>query len=84
MKNATMMDRSPVLGDMSKRQAVILWEHVRGLGELLDYALSCGESMDKDTLHGLTSRIEALRDDLAEGLPPDPRIVPFVRGPAVT
>jgi hypothetical protein len=73
---------APILGDMSKRQAVILWDHIRGLGELLDHVLSCAGDMNKSTLHGFTSRIEALRDDLADGLPRDPRILRLVRGPS--
>jgi hypothetical protein len=76
---------APILGDMSKRQAVILWEHVRGLEELLDYALSHAGDMDKEIVHGFTSRIEALRDDLAGGLPHDPRVRLFkFPAPAVT
>jgi hypothetical protein len=76
---------APILGDLSRRQEVILWDHIRGLEELLDYALSHAGDMDKEIVHGFASRIEALRDDLAGGLPSDPRIRPFkFWGPAVT
>jgi hypothetical protein len=34
-------------------------------------------SMDNGTLHGLTNRVEAVRDDLIDELPPDPRDIPF-------
>jgi hypothetical protein len=37
-----------------------------GISELLSYAESL--RVDPDTMHGLTSRIEALRDDLANAL----------------
>jgi hypothetical protein len=82
MKNATMTDRPPILGDLSKRQAVVLREYIGYLDELLDYALSCAGDMNKSILYGFTSRIEALRDDLVDELPPGPRIIPFVRDPA--
>jgi hypothetical protein len=50
-----------------------VWEHIRGLEELLDYTRDMARSIDPSILYGLTSRLEALRDDLADELPPDPR-----------
>jgi hypothetical protein len=82
MKNAAIADGSPLAG-LPDYQAVVLWDYIKYLDELLDYALSCAGDMDAGTLHGLTSRIGALRGGLAGGLPPDPRLLPFARGPAV-
>jgi hypothetical protein len=61
-------------------QAVFLWEYIRFVDELYAYTLGHAESLDVWVLHGFTSRIEALRDDLAAELPPDPRIIPFGGG----
>jgi hypothetical protein len=62
------------LADLADYQVVFLCELVRGLEELLGY--THGLAGDMDTLHGLVTRIEALRDDLADELPPDPRVLP--------
>jgi hypothetical protein len=74
-----------ILADIPDYQAVFLWEYVHFLNELFDYALNSGGSIDAGTLHGFTSRIMALRDDLADELPPDPRMLapgrPLVRFP---
>jgi hypothetical protein len=82
MKNATITDRAPILAGLPDYQAVVLWDYVGYLDELLEYALSCTGDMDKSTLHGFSSRIEALRDDLVDELPPGPRVLPFIRNPA--
>ncbi|MDR1287112.1 MAG: hypothetical protein LBK08_05850 [Treponema sp.] len=58
-------------------QAVFLWEFVRFLEELHGYTLSHAGNMDNGTLHGFTSRIGAMRDDLIDELPTDPRVIPF-------
>jgi hypothetical protein len=74
----------PIFADAPDYQAVFLHEYVRFIDELYGYTLARSGSMDAETLYGLTSRVEALRDDLAGQLPPDPRFIPFVkpqRGP---
>jgi hypothetical protein len=63
------------LADLPDYQALFLHEIVRGLAELLDHTHDLAGNID--TLHGLTTRIEALRDDLGDELPPDPRVLPF-------
>jgi hypothetical protein len=71
-----------IFADASDCQAVFFWEYIRFIDELYDYTLSHAENLDTGTLHGFTSRIEALRDDLAVELPPDPRTMAVPRGKA--
>ncbi|MDR1373683.1 MAG: hypothetical protein LBJ24_01790 [Treponema sp.] len=73
MNNTIPQGDQRLFADLSPLQAVALWEYVRFTEELLEYALSCAGSMDAGILYGFTSRIGALRDDLADALPPDPR-----------
>jgi hypothetical protein len=63
----------PLLDRIPDYQAVFFWEYVRYLEDLHSYALSQTGRMDESILHGFTSRITALRDDLVDELPPDPR-----------
>jgi hypothetical protein len=64
-----------LLRGISDPAAVFLWELVRFLDELHEYALSEAKDMNPEVLHGFTSRIEAIRDDLVDELPPDPRAI---------
>jgi hypothetical protein len=73
--------KGPILDGMADHQAIFLWDYVRFMEELLGYAMKQARSMDADTLHGFTTRIEALRDDLVDGLPPDPRALAPAREP---
>jgi hypothetical protein len=50
-------------------QAVFLWEYVRYLDELSDFIRDHAGDMDTGIFHGLVSRAEALRGDLAGELP---------------
>jgi hypothetical protein len=64
-----------LLAGIPDYQAVFFWEYVHHLDELLDYAMSCARGLDAGALYGFTSRIRALRDDLVDELPPDPRLL---------
>jgi hypothetical protein len=72
--------KNTIFANAPDYQVVFLWEYIRFVEELYAYTLSHAEDMDTGTLHGFTSRIEALRDDLAAELPLDPRIIPFRGG----
>jgi hypothetical protein len=63
----------PLLSGLPDYHAVFLHELVRGLKELAVYARAQAGCMDPVVFHGLITRIGALRDDLADELPPDPR-----------
>jgi hypothetical protein len=70
-----------ILEGFKDYQMAFLRDYLGFVEELRGYVLEQAGSMDADTLHGLTTRIEALRNDLADGLPPDPRALAPARGP---
>ncbi|MDR0587278.1 MAG: hypothetical protein LBG26_08570 [Treponema sp.] len=69
----------PIFADAPDFQVVFLSEYLRAVEELHRYALTLAGRMTPCVFHGFTSRIEALRDELAGQLPPDPRFIPFVK-----
>jgi hypothetical protein len=62
----------PLLAGIGDPGLVFLHEYVRGLDEIMEYAQGI-EGLPEETLYGLTSRIEALREDLIDQMEPDPR-----------